>query len=66
MDILQFIKDYLEAKRGHWPAIARDADVDYSWLTKVMQNKIPNPGIRELQKVLDYITDNGGVIVGKF
>ena len=58
MDILTKIKDYLEAHRGSWPQIAADAGVSYSWLTKLVQGQIPNPGIRDVQKVLDYISSH--------
>jgi hypothetical protein len=62
MNILKFVQDYLETKRGHWPEIAAEAGVTYSWLTKVVQNTIPNPGIKDLQKLLDYIVAHGGII----
>ena len=49
------IKTYLEDHRGSWPQIAEDSGVSYSWMTKVVQGVIPNPGIQDVQKLLDYI-----------
>lgn len=62
MDILQFTKTYLEVNRGTWPQIAADSGVTYTWLTKVMQGNIKNPGVLELQKVIDYIESKGGSV----
>ncbi len=58
MDILNHVKDYLEAHRGSWPKIAKEAGVSYSWLTKIVEGAIQNPGIRDLQKLLDYTKAN--------
>jgi transcriptional regulator with XRE-family HTH domain len=45
------VKDLLEKRRGDWKAIADEADVSHSWLSKFVRGKIPNPGSRTLAKV---------------
>lgn len=62
MNILSFIQDYLETQRGSWPKIAEEAGVTYTWITKVAQGAIANPGIRDIQKLLDHIVAHGGII----
>lgn len=41
----------LEQRRGDWPAIAVSADVSYSWLSKFVNEHIPNPGFATLKKL---------------
>ena len=62
MNILSFVKEYLEDRRGDWPQIADEAGVTYTWMTKVVQGAIANPGVRDIQKILDYIVSKGGII----
>lgn len=38
----------LEARRGDWPQVARDAGVSYSWLCKFAVGTIANPGANHL------------------
>lgn len=54
-DMLGWVMQEMEARRGQWPQIAEDADVDYSWLTKVMQGNIYDPGTRRLQALANYL-----------
>jgi predicted transcriptional regulator len=42
---LDYVLTELQNKRGKWPELATKADVSYSWLTKLAQGKIPNPGL---------------------
>ena len=65
MDILKFVQNYLNDNRGNWPTICEEAGVSYSWLTKIVQSAIKQPGIGELQKLINYIESQGGVIVLK-
>lgn len=41
----------VEKHRGDWPALAREAGVTYSWLTKFAAKTIPGPRIVTLQKL---------------
>lgn len=39
------------AHRGEFRALAEEADVSLSWLSKFANNKIPNPTLESLRKV---------------
>jgi hypothetical protein len=41
----------LAAERGHWPAIARAADVSYSTVVAVATRPATNPRIRTLEAI---------------
>lgn len=45
------IRERLEAQRGEWPELARQAGVSHSWLSQFVRGLIPNPGIRTLEKL---------------
>ena len=49
------VKEFLAANRGVWTAIADDAQVSHSWLSKFVNGHIPNPGLTTLRKVRDAI-----------
>jgi len=49
------LKKNLEKRRGHWPKIAREADVSYSWIIHVMSGNTKNPRVEEVQRVLDVL-----------
>ena len=53
-----YISAYLEEHRGSWPKIAEESGVTYTWMTKIVQGNITNPGIRDIQKLLDYIAEH--------
>lgn len=50
--LLHQMKTRLSAVKGKWPAIAREADVDYVWLFKVMQGRIKDPGVARVERVI--------------
>lgn len=35
--------------------IAEDTELDYSWLSKFAQGRIPNPGVSGVQTLHDYL-----------
>jgi transcriptional regulator with XRE-family HTH domain len=51
------VKTLLEQRRGDWRAIADAADVSHSWLSKFVRGKIPNPGLRTLERVRDAMSE---------
>ncbi len=51
--LIQQVHDALEARRGDWPTVSQRAGVSYSWLSKFVRGKIPNPGLRTLERVRD-------------
>lgn len=40
--------------KGQWPKVARDAGLDYSWLSKFGQGQISNPTVAKLQRLHEY------------
>lgn len=44
MNSIESIRERLNACKGTWPKVCEDTGLDYSWLTKFAQGKIPNPG----------------------
>ena len=51
MGILQNVVADLAVERGHWPAIARAADVSYSTVVAVATRPSTNPRIRTLEAI---------------
>lgn len=47
------VKEILESRRGEWQAIAAEAKVSHSWLSKFVNGHIPNPGLTTLRKVYE-------------
>lgn len=45
------IRTKLEARRGDWAEISQRSGVSHSWLSKFVNHKIPNPGLRTLEKL---------------
>ena len=46
--------DYLQESKGSWPEICRVTKLQYSWLSKLAQGRIQNPGTRKIEKLLEY------------
>jgi len=49
----------LHKKSGQWGKVSRESGVPYDTLTKIAQGKIKNPGIENLQLLMDYF----GIVV---
>lgn len=51
----------LQEARGHWPEIARDTGLDYSWLTKFGQGRIRFPRSLFIERLAAHplIASNG-------
>lgn len=47
------VRELLEARKGEWQAIAAEANVSHSWLSKFVNGHIPNPGLATLTKVYE-------------
>lgn len=50
--LLHQMKTRLSDAKGRWPTIAREADVGYVWLFKVMQGRIKDPGVARVERVI--------------
>jgi transcriptional regulator with XRE-family HTH domain len=55
-DLDTTVRTLLESRKGDWQAIAKEADVSHSWLSKFVRDEIPNPGYATLKKVHDCLT----------
>ena len=49
------VKALLVRRRGDWAEIAAGSGVSYSWLSKFVNGRIPNPGFATLCKLHDYL-----------
>jgi hypothetical protein len=56
--LLDFVLRELDSRKGTWRALASEmspenTDSYYSWLTKLAQRRIDNPGVIQVQKLAD-------------
>lgn len=54
MDMLTFVVSELQARKGQWPAICKATGIDYSWMSKLAREDIPEPGVKKVQRLADY------------
>lgn len=57
--MLDFVLAELQKRRGTWPAIAKEIEPEswesyYSWLSKLAQGRIPDPGVNKIQRLADH------------
>lgn len=56
--ILDFVLTQLDSRKGRRTGnlvdIARETELDYSWLSKLAQRRIPDPSVNKIQKLADY------------
>jgi DNA-binding Xre family transcriptional regulator len=45
----------LQALKGHWPKIAREAGVSYRTLRKIADGTVKNPGTKTLEPIERYL-----------
>ena len=58
MDLLKQVISEQNKRKGDWPQIDADNVVSYSWLSKLAQRKIPDPGINKIVRLYDYLFQN--------
>ena len=51
MNLLQQVINELQRRKGDWVSIAQEAEVSYSWITKLAQGKIPNPSVVTIERL---------------
>ena len=51
----------LQDRKGEWPSIAKETGLDYSWLTKLAQGQINDPGIKKIERLAGYLQLDGYV-----
>ena len=54
-NLLDSVLAGLQERKGQWPQLARAAEVDYSWLTKLAQGRIRDPGVHKIQRLADVM-----------
>ena len=57
--MLEYVLSQLRARKGTWTEIAKELEPDswasyYSWLTKLAQDRIPDPSVNKIQRLADY------------
>lgn len=55
MTILDEVLARLDQCKGKWQEIATVSGLDYSWLTKLAQGKIHDPGIRKIERLKKHL-----------
>lgn len=58
-DLDQIVLNLLKARKGDWQAVASEAKVSYSWLSKFANGHIENPGFGTLTKLHAALTKAG-------
>lgn len=53
--IHEFVLSELDARKGHWPAVARASGVPYGTLKKIAQGDTKSPRIGSLEKLAAYL-----------
>jgi len=53
------LHDYLVSAKGEWPTVARDCDIDKSWIYKFVNGGIKDPGVLRTEKILSYAKSRG-------
>ena len=53
--LLSLVLAGLQERKGDWPSIVEQTGLEYSWLTKLAQGKISDPGVKKIQKLADYM-----------
>lgn len=63
LNLLEYVRSQLDARKGrrvgNLADIARELEPDswesyYSWLTKLANDGIPDPGVNKIQRLADY------------
>lgn len=49
------VKEGLERARGEWRKICLELGIDYSWLCKVAQGQIDDPGVSRVERLHRYL-----------
>jgi hypothetical protein len=53
------LRAYFFAAKGTWPTIAKDLGIDKSWISKVLDGRIQDPGVRRTERILKYARAKG-------
>lgn len=52
------VKQLLGDRKGDWQVVATESGVSYSWISKFMNERIGNPGLGTLRKLMKYLSQD--------
>jgi hypothetical protein len=55
-NLLDDTKRLLEAREDTFKVLAAETGLGFEWLSKLSQGRIPNPGVRKVQCLYDYLS----------
>lgn len=58
MNVLDKVRDELNRRKGTWPQICDDVGLGYSYVSKIAQGHIKDPGHNRLMKLYNYFNEN--------
>lgn len=53
-DILLYVRQQLEERKGTWPTIAEETGIPYDTITKIAQRQIEDPKVSKVQVLANY------------
>jgi transcriptional regulator with XRE-family HTH domain len=53
-DLLTYVLGQLERDTVHVPTVSKATGISVQWLYQLRGGKIPNPGVKQIQKLADY------------
>lgn len=56
--IHDYVLDRLQATKGTWPAVAKQAGVSYRTLKKIATKSTVSPGIKNLERLASYFRES--------
>ncbi len=56
--IIDTVVSQLQALKGQWPRVAEESGVPLRTLQKIATGETQDPGIRHVQRLLDYFRSN--------
>ena len=58
-DLLTYVRSQLERDAVHVPVVSKATGISVQWLYQLRSGKIPNPGVRQIQKLAEYFGRQG-------
>ena len=55
-DLLTYVLGQLERDTVHVPDVSKATGISVQWLYQLRGGKIPNPGVKQIQKLAEYFS----------
>lgn len=52
--LLQFVQEQLSLCKGTWPAVAKEAGIDYCTIVRIGNGRAKDPAYRTIEKLATY------------